>query len=405
MIRTAPPRTELLPMPYTFDLDDVAFLRSEPGAEALRAMAQRELTASSRLDDIEVARDRVGPRFASAVLETAMLRKRAPAKLVEATGWLFTGDALQQATPTAVARHRAARLAGRAVHDVTCSIGADLRELARVSARCVGSDLDGVRLAMARHNMRASGRSPLLVRADALYPTSRSTAVLADPARRDGAGKRRWNPADLVPPLDELLVAYSGRDLVVKCAPGLDFELVPEDAEVEVVSLDGQVREASLWLGELAGARVRRRATVLRGDAPLWTITDAESDECPVRDLGPWLVDPDGAVVRAGLVRHYAARYGLGQLDPRIAYLTGDRPPPGVRAFRVVEHGRYSEKTLRATLRKHEIGRLEILTRGVDVDPDALRRRLKLKGHAEASVVLTRVGDTPIAILCRAERR
>jgi hypothetical protein len=108
--------------------------------------------------------------------------------------------------------------------------------------------------------------------------------------------------------------------------------------------------------------------------------------------------------VRAGLVRHYGARHGLWQLDERIAYLTGDTPPPGGRAFRVLEHGPYNEKNLRALLRKHDVGRLEILIRGLDIDPDALRRRLKLRGDAEASVVLTRIGRSPVAFLCRAER-
>jgi hypothetical protein len=107
-------------------------------------------------------------------------------------------------------------------------------------------------------------------------------------------------------------------------------------------------------------------------------------------------------VVRAGLVRHYAARHGLAQLDPHIAYLTGDAPPPGIRAFQVIEHGHYSEKTLRAVLRRHRIGRLEILVRGLDVDPNTLRPRLKLSGDAEATVVLTRIGHTPTAVLCRA---
>ncbi|WP_434781112.1 THUMP-like domain-containing protein, partial [Amycolatopsis kentuckyensis] len=102
--------------------------------------------------------------------------------------------------------------------------------------------------------------------------------------------------------------------------------------------------------------------------------------------------------------RHYAARHGLWQLDERIAYLTGDTPPPGVRAFRVLEHGPYTEKALKAVLKRHDVGRLEILVRGLDVDPDALRRRLKPRGAAEASVVLTRIGRSPVAFLCRAER-
>ena len=61
-------------------------------------------------------------------------------------------------------------------------------------------------------------------------------------------------------------------------------------------------------------------------------------------------------------------------------------------------------RCLRALLRAHEVGRLEILVRGLDIDPDALRKRLKLKGSEEASVVLTRIGSTPHFFFCRAER-
>jgi hypothetical protein len=190
--------------------------------------------------------------------------------------------------------------------------------------------------------------------------------------------------------------------MAVKCAPGIDPQDVPWAQEIELVSLDGQVRESCLWTGDLATAT--RRATVLKSDMDGWTITDAEPDDCPVTAPAEWIVDPDGAVVRAGLVRHYAARHGLAQLDPRIAYLTGDRPPPGIRAFRVLEHGRYSEKSLRQTLARHGIGRVEILVRGLDIDPNSLRPRLKPRGDGEASVVLTRIGSTPTAFLCEAVR-
>ncbi|CCH34499.1 class I SAM-dependent methyltransferase [Actinosynnema sp. NPDC047251] len=383
-------------MGYAFSLDDVAYLRSAAGCAALSALADLPLTPASRLTDVRRARQVAPERFA-AVLETLLLRRKAPSK-VDFTDGLYTDDALQQATPRAVAEHRARRFAGRVVHDVTCSVGADL---AALPAGSIGSDLDPVRLAMARHNL--GGRVPLL-RADALRPTSRDVPVVADPARRDSAGRRTWRPADFAPPLDRLAAAYAGRDLAVKCAPGADFAVAPWADEVELVSLDGQVREACLWTRGLATPGVTRRASVLSSAGPSWTITDAEPDDCPVTPPGAWLVDPDGAVVRAGLVRHYAARHGLAQLDEHIAYLTGPTPPPGVRAFRVVEHGHYNEKSLRGVLRAHDVGRLEILVRGLDVDPNALRRRLKPAGGAEATVVLTRIGRTPTYLLAHAER-
>ncbi|HVV23916.1 MAG TPA: class I SAM-dependent methyltransferase [Pseudonocardiaceae bacterium] len=382
-------------MPYRFTVDDVAYLRSPAGADALAALAGLPLTDASRIADVTAARAVAGERFA-AVLETTVLRRRARAKLVDPAAWLLCDAALQQATPSAVARHRAERLRGRDVHDVTCSVGADLVPVAAVARRCVGSDLDPVRLAMASANCAAFGVDPAVVRADALRPVTRGTVVLADPARRDSSGRRTWR--DVVPPLDDLADVYGGRDLAVKCAPGLDFDAVPWASEIELVSLDGAVREACLWTGSLA--TVARRATVLRRDRPQWTVTSDDPDDCPVRPVGEWLVDPDGAVVRAGLVRHYAARHGLGQLDPRIAYLTGDAPPGDARAFRVVEHGRYTEKALRTLLRRHDVGAVEILVRGLPVRPDELRPRLKLSGSRSATVVLTRIGATPTAFLC-----
>lgn len=344
------------------------------------------------------ARRLLGER-AGAVLETVLLRRRAVSKVDDPGRWLFTDTAVQQATPAPVAALRARRFAGRDVHDVTCSVGADLAAMVPVADRCVGSDLDPVRLAMARHNVPDA----TLVRADALTPVTRGTAVFADPARRDSAGRRRWRAGDFAPPLDELAAAWAGRDLAVKCAPGMDFDALGWPGEVELVSLDGQVREACLWTGALATPGVRRRATVLRANRPEWTVTDADPDDCPVTEPAQWLVDPDGAVVRAGLVRHYAARHGLSQLDERIAYLTGQAPPPGVRAFRVLEFGHYNEKQLRGVLRRREVGRLEILVRGLDVDPNTLRPRLKLRGPHEATAVLTRLGRTPTMFVCVAE--
>lgn len=124
----------------------------------------------------------------------------------------------------------------------------------------------------------------------------------------------------------------------------------------------------------------------------------------PRAGTGEWIVDPDGAIVRAGLVRHYAAAHGLWQLDPRIAYLTGDTLPAGVRGFRVLDRLKYTEKTLRQSLSSMDCGVAEILVRGVDVDPAVLRPRLKLRGSRSLSVVLTRIGRTPTAFVCEPSR-
>ena len=341
------------------------------------------------------------------LVETVLLRRRAAAKLSELPGshnWLFTDEALQQASAAPVALHRSKRMSGKVVHDVTCSVGTELAALRGSAAELVGSDIDPVRLAMARHNL---GDAVNLCRADALRPVTRDAVVVADPARRSG-GRRRFNPRDYQPALDDLLEAYRDRDMVVKCAPGIDFDAMAQlgfDGEIEVTSYRGSVREACLWSSGLVEPGVRRRASILdRGEQ----VTDADPDECGVRDAGRWLIDPDGAVVRAGLVRHYAARHGLWQLDPHIAYLSGDRLPAGVRGFEVLDRLAFDERRLRQALAALDCGALEILIRGVDVDPDALRRRLALRGSRSLTVVITRIGSGAAAqgtaFVCRASR-
>jgi hypothetical protein len=336
------------------------------------------------------------------LIETVLLRRRAAAKFDDPSHWLFTDDALQQATAQPVAEHRARRLAGAVVNDVTCSVGTELAALRNSAAYLVGSDIDPTRLAMAAHNVA----DVPLCRADALRPVTRDAVVLADPARRR-SGLRRFDPRDYAPPLDQLLEIFGDRDLVVKCGPGIDFAELDRlgfRGEVEVTSYGGSVREACLWSPGLT-AGIRRRATML--DAAE-AITDAEPDECGVAPVGRWIVDPDGAVVRAGLVRHYAARHGLWQLDPDIAYLSGDRLPDGVRGFEVLDEVGYNEKRLRQVLAARDVGAVEILVRGVDVDPDVLRKRLRLRGSEQASVVITRIGSgtasRAIAFIAKASR-
>ncbi len=360
------------------------------------------LTDATRIADIASVRRQFG-EHAPILVETVLLRRRAKAKFADPSDWLFTDDALQQATAELVAEHRARRLSGATVHDVTCSIGTELAALRNSAADVVGSDIDPVRLAMARHNVG----DVALCRADALRPVTRDAVVLADPARRR-SGRRRFDPRDYTPPLDRLLEVYRDRDLVVKCAPGIDFD------EVDRLGFRGEI-EVSRWTAVCVRRVYGRPAwqkRVFVAVPPCSTLKSRSPTPNPTTagsaPAGRWIVDPDGAVVRAGLVRHYAVRHGLWQLDPDIAYLSGDRLPDGVRGFEVLDELGYSEKRLRQALSAHDAGAVEILVRGVDIDPDALRRRLRLRGGRQVAVVITRIGSgtasRATAFICRPSR-
>jgi SAM-dependent methyltransferase len=304
----------------------------------------------------------------------------------------FTAEALEQATRWPVAAHRAARLraAGTgSVIDLGCGIGGDLAAFADAGLTAAGIDTDPLRVAMARANLAALGLGGAVQVADATaVDTSPFDAAYADPARRTARG-RSFDAADWSPSW-EFVERLLRRDSCVKVAPGIPHGLVPDGVEAEWVSDHGEVKEAALWSGRLAVDR--RRATVL-GDAGLVTVTDADESTTEVRPVGRFLYEPDGAVIRAGLVGAVAAGVAGGLLDPRIAYVTSEASyvTPLARSYEVVEELPYREKQLRAALRERGIGRLTIKKRGVAVAPDELRQRLALRGDGEATIVLTRV--------------
>jgi hypothetical protein len=389
------------------DLDAFAWLLTEPGQQLLARATELRGTDPLRAQTV-LRRTGAEPSHVAVALSQAELRGRAVAKLgADAERMYFTPDGLEQATRTAVAEHRAARLAAygaRTLIDLGCGIGGDLLAASRAGLVVAGVDLDPERVAVARANLDALGLPGAVQVADATEVDHTPFEVaFADPARR-GARGRVFDAEGWTPPwsfVEELL----RRDACVKVAPGIPHDLVPAGVEAEWVSDHGDVKEAALWSGGLA--TVRRRATVIR-DGGLATLTDEDapapgSDPAGVRPVGGFLYEPDGAVVRAGLVTAVAAGVGGGLVDEHIAYVTSDESfrTPFASGYQVLEELPYRERALRAALRERGIGRLTIKKRGVGVVPEQLRRSLSLEGPNEATIVLTRVAGEGTCLLVR----
>ena len=94
-------------MGYGFTLDDVAFLRSPAGVEALADASGRPLSSATMLSDIAALRRR-HPSRDGLLIETVLCRRRGRRKLRDADRMLFTDDALQQATASKIAHFPAA---------------------------------------------------------------------------------------------------------------------------------------------------------------------------------------------------------------------------------------------------------------------------------------------------------
>ncbi|AZA13352.1 SAM-dependent methyltransferase [Corynebacterium choanae] len=354
---------------------------------------------------------------------------------------LMDAASAQQATDIRLAEYRMQQLASHdpdaTVVDVTCSIGTEVRAAQHSGLTAIGSDLDPARARLARANTAA----PIVV-ADALAPAinlAEVTHIIADPARRGSSG-RIHDPEALSPPLSKLLNTYLGEQIspnptpqrnrtpapstgsrqvaslarttptpdpvafAVKCAPGLDYHAIPLHAQI--TSIDGAVKE--IFLATDGFGFTGRQAVVLNTKTRPGTVTATivAASETPIDDaaivgeIDQFMIEPDGAIVRAGVVREWAMQHGCHLIDPRIAHVTGPVLPPGQAGYRVIET--CTIKTVKQRLRALDCGSVEIFVRGVNVSPDSLRKQWKLAGDTPLAVFITRIGSAGVAIICTA---
>jgi len=387
------------------DLETLAALRTPDGSAALAAAAA--LPGDDPLAAAVALREQgVAPALAAAALTQIELRRRAVTKFGPAASTMFfTRAGLEQATRAVVADRRAARLAAagvRSMADLGCGVGSDALAAARAGIAVYAVDTDPLTAAMAAANAGAAGLADRITVACAdatAVPVQEYDAVFADPARRRAGGGRVFDPRAYSPPWD-FVAGLAGRvpRTVLKLAPGIDHGLLPPGAEGEWVSVGGDLVEAAFWCGPLA--EVPRRASVL----PSAELTGTGAERAPLGRGGAFLYDPDPAVVRSHLVAELAERIGGRLADPEIAYLYTDEPvdTPLARRLEITDVLPFSLKRLRALLRQRGVGRLEIRKRGSALEPDRLRRDLRLSGSAAASLVLTRVAGAPTVLLATA---
>lgn len=390
------------------DQDLILWLSSPEGSAVLADLATRDIREATILSELNRLRHSLPAARAQAAIEQALLRRRAISKFPQADRMLFTREALEQASAAIVAAHRDRRLAQVGdVADLGCGIGGDTIALAGAGAQVIAVERDPIRLALARFNVEVLGLGSRVsfIERDLLRESPPSAAALfCDPARRSGE-RRQFNPDDFQPPLSRVL-SWRQRTpaLVVKLAPGIQHSVVPEDAEIEFVSLDGDLKEAVIWCGPCA--TTSRRATVLGSDGSTSTMTATATTVSSLSLPLAVLYEPDSAVIRAGLVAELAHQLGAYQLAPDIAYLTAHTalPTPFARAWPIITWIPFQLKRLRALARELDAGVVRVKKRGSPLDTDSLARQLSGSGQRHLVVVLTQMPDGPIAIICSADR-
>jgi SAM-dependent methyltransferase len=396
-----------MPTPRSQDtLDLYDWLLSDDGAALLTDIGAHLAAGDTVLRISETLRRDHAPELVALALTQVQLRQQAKAKFAHADRLFFTREGLEQATSDRISAWRAGRFAtfGRIV-DLCCGIGGDLMALAALPHphELTAGDIDPVHLMLASRNARtiapAQAISTVLddVRNASIEPDA---AVFIDPARRDARG--RLGGVISEPPL-EWAIALAARAAAVgiKTAPGIPHELVPDNWEMETIALDADLKEAVLW--SPAVARTRRSATVITGDA-VHRLEPVAGEPVGLREprAGSWLLDPNPAVTRAGLVEDLARLVGAEKIDEEIGFLVTDHPvaSPFARALPIIDSLPWHEKRLKARLKEFGAGPVDIRRRGLAGDVAAITKRLRGNGSRRITLAMTRHRGEPWAVIC-----
>ncbi len=348
-------------------------------------------------------REGVDRALIAEALTQARLREAAVPKFGEfAAAMAFSQEGLEQATrlPVAALHARRFRDAGcTSVFDATAGIGADSMALSALGMNVTACEKDEGTAILADFNLRHwDSTDTVHADATAVAHAIDADALWADPARRDARG-RRHDPRDYTPTLEQIFslgAAFPG--LGIKVGPGIPHSAVPTDCEAQWLSVDGAVVEAALWRGTVARGAGHRALVIRHGTAHEIGGSTAPGEAGP---LGTFLAEPDGAVIRAGLVGVFADSIDAHLIDPTIAYLSSDTAvvTPFARWYRLLEVLPLDIPTLAAALRARGVGSVDIKKRGVDVTPERLRPQLKLSGDERGTVILTRVAGRRSALI------
>lgn len=402
----------------------LAPILDSPGWELLETLQARVDAGGVDLALLNAAlrKQGVAPELAAALLTQLDLRMHAVSKFADfARHMVLTRDGLEQATRLIVAARHAKRFrdgGATYVADLGCGIGSDSMAIAGLGMRVLAIDRDEDAAAAAAVNLRAFPDCTVqlgdVTDIDLADLTARGVdAIFADPARRSGrskGGARLMDPESWSPPLSLVLSWRSAFDAIgIKLAPGIAHSVLPGDCHAQWTSVDSSLVEAALWTPPLAPEGPGRSALVIRGDEAHVLLSaeissaDAPTAHAGVGPLGAFIAEPDDAVIRAGLVKELADRFGARLISERIAYLSADEPTPSPFAtwFEVLDVTALRPKAINRALRAHDVGRLEVKKRGADIDPERLRASLSLSGADEATLIATRVAGRHQAILAR----
>jgi len=301
--------------------------------------------------------------------------------------------AFEQATARDISEYKAKMWqSGAKIADLCCGMGGDSFWLPS-GIVASGADIAPERVLMFNENMERLKQPHRAILQNALE-VKNGDFFCIDPARREGL-----NPS--FESVLELSKKFCGG--MVKLPPAYPEDELPKESDILYLGDAKDCRECLMLTGTF-GKGIIRAAAICKGE---WQCEkdELQNTNLDIRKLGNFILEPIPVLVRSHLFLSEAKKCGFWQIDSTLAYLSCEEPSlehKGFAAYRVIDQSSLSTNNVKAMLKKHDIGKITLKKRGVEVVPEAEIHRLSPKGEKEGILFYTRVLGEKRAILAEA---
>jgi SAM-dependent methyltransferase len=304
--------------------------------------------------------------------------------------------AYEQATAKDISEYKAKLWHSNAkILDLCCGMGGDSFWLPKGIA-VSGVDIAPKRVLMFNENMERLGLPHRAILQNALE-VSGGDFFCIDPVRREELSPSFKN-------ILELSKKFNGG--MIKLPPAFPENEIPKESDIMYLGNENDCREC-LMLNGIFGKETIRAVAISKNETFEWQCKKSELQNISleVKKLGGFILEPYPVLVRSHLFLSEAKKYGFWQIDRTLAYVSCEnllQKHSGFTAYNVVEQSSLSTSNVKAMLKKHDIGKITLKKRGVEVVPETEIRRLAPKGEKEGVLFYTRILGEKRAILAEA---
>ncbi|MCR5534539.1 MAG: hypothetical protein K6F47_05145 [Bacteroidaceae bacterium] len=292
--------------------------------------------------------------------------------------------------------------------DLTGGFGIDFSYMAPLFRKAIYVEQQEHLCQIARHNFGLLRLQQAEVRnaqsQDVLTAADHTSLIYADPARRDGAGRKVVLLQDCQPDvvtLQDELMAHAGV-VMLKLSPMLDIQQslrqLHQVREVHVVSVDGECKELLLVMYQQE-APLRYYCVNITDHVQETVVGEAAVRPVICKQEGSYLYEPNASILKAGVQDALCSIYKVEKLHAFSHLFTSDQlieDFPG-RSFRIIGRSDFSKQGLRDLLAG--VKQANLTVRNFPATVQELRKKLKLADGGSVYLFATTMSDNSHALL------